>query len=144
MGARAVQESDAAHSTLQNEGVSSIVEVTPGLVWLGTLGQGIVAVDVASSQTHRIRHDPMQPDSLADDSIQGMFRDRAGLIWICSDRSISQHDPAHPGMITVFGASNRPDSISDSDVDSILPMPDGRIWLGLGNKGIYVIDPAGA
>jgi diguanylate cyclase (GGDEF)-like protein len=143
-GARAVQESDAAHSTLQSEGVSSIVEISPGQVWLGTLGQGIVAVDAATSQTRRIRHDPTQPASLADDSIQGMLKDRSGLIWICSDRSISRHDPAHPAMITVFGASSRPDSISDPDVEAILPMPDGQIWLGLGSKGIDVIDPDGA
>ena len=143
-GARAVQESDAEHSTLQNEGVSSIVEAVPGQVWLGTLGQGVVSVEAATSRTRRIRHDPTQPASLADDSIQGMFKDRSGLIWICSDRSISRHDPAHPAMITVFGASSRPDGISDADVDAILPMPDGRIWLGLGNKGIDVIDPEGA
>jgi diguanylate cyclase (GGDEF)-like protein len=143
-GARVVEESDVAHSTLQNEGVSAIVEVTPGRVWLGTLGQGIVSVDSATWQTRRIRHDATQPDTLADDSIQGMFKDRAGLIWVCSDRSISRHDPAHPAMITVFGAGNRPDSISDSDVDAVLPMPDGRIWLGLGNKGIDVIDPMSA
>ena len=143
-GARAVQESDAAHSTLQNEGVSSIVEAMPGQVWLGTLGQGIVSVDAATSQTRRIRHDPTQPASLGDDSIQGMFRDRSGLIWICSDRSISRYDPAHPAMITVFGASGHPNGIADSDVDAILPMPDGLIWLGLGNKGVDVIDPAGA
>ncbi len=141
-GARAVQESDASHSTLQNEGVSSIVEIVPGQVWLGTLGQGIVAVDAATSQTRRIRRDLTQPASLADDSIQGMFKDRSGLIWICSDRSISRHDPSHPAVITVFGASSRPDSISDSDVDAILPMPDGKVWLGLGSKGIDVIDPA--
>jgi len=137
-GARAVDE-----STLPNEGVSSIVEVTPGQVWLGTLGQGIVAVDVATGHTRRIRRDLTQPASLADDSIQGMFKDRSGLIWICSDRSISRHDPSHPAVLTVFGASSRPDSISDSDVDAILPMPDGKIWLGLGSKGIDVIDPAG-
>jgi diguanylate cyclase (GGDEF)-like protein len=142
-GARAVEESDAAHSTLQNEGVSAIVEVVPGQIWLGTLGQGIVAVDVATAKTRRIRRDPTQPASLADDSIQGMFKDRSGLIWICSDRSISRHDPSHPAVLTVFGASSRPDSIADSDVDAILPMPDGKVWLGTGSKGIDVIDPAG-
>jgi len=140
-GARAVQESDPAHSTLQNEGVSSIVETQPGHVWLGTLGQGIVSVDAATSQTRRIRHDPTQPASLGDDSIQGMFRDRSGLIWVCSDRSISRYDPAHPGILTVFGASRRPDGISDSNVDAILPMPDGRIWLGTESTGIDIIDP---
>jgi diguanylate cyclase (GGDEF)-like protein len=112
-------------------------------VWLGTLGQGIVAVDAATGQTRRIRRDLTQPASLADDSIQGMFKDRSGLIWICSDRSISRHDPSHPAVVTVFGASSRPDSISDSDVDAILPMADGKVWLGLGSKGIDVIDPAG-
>jgi diguanylate cyclase (GGDEF)-like protein len=142
-GARPAEESDAAHSTLQNEGVSSIVEVVPGQVWLGTLGQGIVAVDAATSQTRRIRRDLTVPASLPDDSIQGMYKDRSGLIWICSDRSISRHDPGQPGFVTVFGASSRPDGIADSDVDAILPMPDGRIWLGLGSKGIDVIDPNG-
>ncbi len=141
-GARAVQESDAAHSTLQNVGVSSIVEAIPGQVWLGTLGQGIVSVDAATSQTRRIRHDPTQPASLGDDSIQGMFADRSGLVWVCSDRSISRYDPGHPSMLTVFGASNRPDGISDSNVDAILPMPDGRIWVGTGSTGIDIIDPA--
>ena len=143
-GARAVEESAATHSTLQNEGVSSIVEVVPGQIWLGTLGQGIVSVNVATAQTRRIRRDLTQPASLPDDSIQGMFKDHSGLIWICSDRSISRHDPSHPAVMTVFGASSRPDSISDSDVDAILPMPDGTVWLGLGSKGIDVIDPAGA
>jgi diguanylate cyclase (GGDEF)-like protein len=143
-GARPVQESDAAHSTLENEGVSSIVEVVPGQVWLGTLGQGIVAVDTATSQTRRIRRDLTQPASLADDSIQGLYEDRSGLIWICTDRGISRHDPSHPGIVTVFGASSRSDGVSDSDVDAILPMPDGRIWLGLGSKGIDIVDPAGA
>ena len=143
-GARLVQESDAAQSTLENEGVSSIVEVVPGQVWLGTLGQGIVAVDTATSQTRRIRRDLTQSASLADDSIQGLYKDRSGLVWICTDRGISRHDPGHPGIVTVFGASSRPDGLSDSDVDAILPMPDGRIWLGLGSKGIDIVDPAGA
>ena len=78
-----------------------------------------MTVDVASSQTRRIRHDPTLPASLSDDSIQALFKDRAGLIWICSDRSISRFDAGNPAMITVFGASSRADSISDSDVDAV-------------------------
>ena len=139
--ARRVQESDAAQSTLQNEGVSAIVEVTPGQIWLGTLGGGIVAVDTNTWQTRRIRHDPTLPDSLADDSIQALFKDRAGLVWVCTTRSVSHYDPGQSAMVTVFGASSRPDGVSDSNVDSILPMPDGRIWLGLDNKGLDIIDP---
>jgi len=92
----------------------------------GYAGQGIVAVDAATSQTRRIRRDLTQPASLPDDNIQGMFKDRSGLIWICSDRSISRHDPSHPAVITVFGASSRPDSISDSDVTPSFPCRTAR------------------
>jgi len=46
-GARIVEESDEAHSSSQNEGVSSIVEIAPGHVWLGTLARVIVAVDAS-------------------------------------------------------------------------------------------------
>lgn len=141
--ARAVQESDAAHSTLQNEGVGAIVEPVPGQVWLGTVGQGIVTIDVATFHTRRIRHDPTLPASLADDTIQALYKDRAGLIWISSNRSVSRYDAGQSAVITVFGASSRTDSISDTNVDSILPMRDGRIWLGLDSNGVDIIDPAG-
>src|SRR6185437_4237702 len=56
--ARPVQETNPAHSTLQDEGVGAITEPLPGEVWLGTVGQGIVAVDLTTMQTRRIRHDP--------------------------------------------------------------------------------------
>jgi diguanylate cyclase (GGDEF)-like protein len=33
--------------------------------------------------------------------------------------------------------------VSDSNIDAIQPMPDGRIWLGLDNNGVDILDPAG-
>ncbi len=139
--ARPVEETGSGNVALRNEGVDALIEASPGRIWLGTLGGGIVEVDSNTGQTRRIRHDPMLPDSLADDSVQALFKDHAGLIWVCTTRSVSQYDPAQSAMVTVFGASSRPKGVSDSNVDSILPQRDGRIWLGLDNKGIDVLDP---
>jgi diguanylate cyclase (GGDEF)-like protein len=141
--ARAVHETDARGSTLETEGVHAIVEVRNGTLWLGTLGHGIVEIDAASSQTRRIRHDPTLPQSLTDDTVQALHKDRSGLIWICTDRAISRHDPQQPGVYTVFGASSRQDGISENNVDAVLELPDGRIWIGLDARGIEVLDPSG-
>ncbi|MGH8137747.1 MAG: ligand-binding sensor domain-containing protein [Steroidobacteraceae bacterium] len=141
--AQPVHESDPVRSTLQNEGVGAIIEPVPGHIWLGTVGHGIVTVDVATLHTGRIRHDPTLPASLADDTIQALYKDRAGLIWICSNRSVSRYDAGQSAVITVFGASSRTDSITDTNVDSVLPMRDGRVWLGLDSNGVDIIDPAG-
>ncbi len=142
--ARAVQESDGAHSTLQDEGVGALIEPVAGQVWLGTVGQGIVAVDLATMHTRRIRHDPTLASSLQEDTIQAFYKDRSGLIWICGNRSVSRFDAGQSAVLTVFGASRRPDSISDTNVDAVLPRPDGRVWVGLDSNGIDILDPAGA
>ncbi|MDB6045419.1 MAG: hypothetical protein JWM63_3970 [Gammaproteobacteria bacterium] len=141
--ARAVMESGVSHSTLQTEGIHAIAEVRPGEIWLGTDGHGIVAVDTATFYTRRIRHDPTLLSSLANDTVQALHTDRAGLVWICTDRSISRYNARQEGIFTVFGGSSRQDGLTDADVNTVLPMPDGRIWLGLASHGIDIIDPAG-
>ena len=125
------------------EGVHAIAEVRAGTFWLGTDGHGIVEVDGTSLQTHRIRHDPTLISSLADDTVQAMHTDRSGLVWICTVRAISRYNSRQTAIHTVFGGSSRPLSLSDSDVDSVLAAPDGRVWLGLGSNGIDVLDPQG-
>jgi diguanylate cyclase (GGDEF)-like protein len=140
---RALLESGVAQSTLQTEGIHSIAEVRPGTIWLGTDGHGIVSVDTATFRTQRIRHDPTLLSSLADDTVQALLTDRSGLVWICTNRGISRYNSRQAAIYTVFGGSSRPASLSDPDVDSVLPMPDGRIWLGLGSNGIDVLDPKG-
>ena len=110
---------------------------------MGTVGHGLLTLDVATGRTRRLRHDPALATSLTDNNIEALYKDRAGLVWICSVRSMSTYDPSQRAFITVFGASSRQDSISESNVDSILPMPDGRIWLGLDTNGVDVIDPDG-
>jgi diguanylate cyclase (GGDEF)-like protein len=140
---RAVVETGAAPSTLQTEGIHAITEVRPGTIWLGTDGHGVVAVDTTTLETRRIRHDPTLSSSLADDTVQALHTDRSGLVWICTNRGISRYNSRQAAILTVFGGSSRPRSLSDTDVDSILPMPDGRVWFGLGSNGVDVLDPAG-
>jgi diguanylate cyclase (GGDEF)-like protein len=134
-------ESRVAHAMLPTEGVRAIAEARPGEIWLGTDGHGIVAVNEKTFETRRILHDPTVMSSLADDGVQALHIDRAGLLWIATTRSISRYNSRQAAVLTVFGGSSRPSSLADSDVDSVLSMPDGRVWLGLGSMGIDVLDP---
>ena len=140
---RAIVETGVPQSSLQTEGIHSIAEIRAGTIWLGTDGHGIVEVDGTTLRTRRIRHDPTLMSSLADDSVQAIHTDRSGLVWICTVRAISRFNSRQTAIYTVFGGSSRPASLSDSDVDSVLSMPDGRVWLGLGSNGIDVFDPLG-
>ncbi|MEA3176742.1 MAG: hypothetical protein QOI59_265 [Gammaproteobacteria bacterium] len=136
---REVRETSAT-STLQSDSVIAIAEATAGEVWLGTDGGGIVAIDARSGTTHRIHHYPDTPTSLSDDYIYALYRDRSGLVWVANIGAISQHDPQQQAVVTLFGATGRPNGISGKKVFAVTAMPDGRIWLSVG-AGVDIIDP---
>jgi len=137
---RPVRESGPA-SALQTDTVFAIIEALPGQVWVGTDSGGIVVVDPDSGVTWRIRHHPDTPTSLADDDVQVMFRDKSGLVWVATSSATSQHDPQQRAVVALFGATGRANGISHPNVPFLLEAPDGRIWLGLGDGGIDIVDP---
>jgi diguanylate cyclase (GGDEF)-like protein len=139
-GAAALRESGPV-STLGQERVSSIIEATPGEIWLGTDGAagGIVVVDAQHHLTHRIHHRADTPDTLADNDVMAMFRERSGIIYASHMSSLSQHAPQPNAIATVRHLdAGRGGALS---VPSILVAPDGRVWLGLISGGVAIIDP---
>lgn len=134
---------------LLNNQIASLLEVQPGEMWVATLGQGAVAVDIATHETRRIRHVPAWPVSLADNALRTLYRDRSGLVWVASNRGLSRHDPRQGGVLTRLGASTEVSTALDSrfistEISWILPMPDGRLWLATHKSGVDFLDATGA
>ncbi len=121
--------------------IESILEVAPGEIWFGTLGQGLLILNNTARQLRRLNHDPSLATSLAANSVGAILRDRSGLIWLGTHRGISLYDPTQAAVLSVFGNPNRPNSIGDTDVTAMSLMPDGKLWLGLLGQGINIIDP---
>ena len=140
---RAVHESGPS-SPLDEQGIDALVEVEPGIVWLATYGEGIVEVDTKTWQTHRILHEPSIPSSLTQNLVDVLFRDRAGTTWAGSVGGLSRRNPTGEGILTFFGGTGDAEHpIAESDVTAVKVMPDGRLWLGLLEKGVQVFDAAG-
>ncbi len=140
--AHPVHETDRGDAPADAAWIQAIAEAAPGEIWLGTYGQGIVTVDTAGWRTHRIRHDPARPTSLAHDTVWALHRDRAGLIWAGTFGGISRGDPGQAAVKTLFGGKGRDNAISEADIRSVLAAPDGRVWLGLNDDGVDILDPA--
>jgi signal transduction histidine kinase/FixJ family two-component response regulator/HPt (histidine-containing phosphotransfer) domain-containing protein len=132
----------APEPALRDVAVYAMAEPQPGMLWIGTFGRGIVALETQTRRSHRLVHDQSLTRSLANDNILAFLSDRSGLMWTASYGGLSRSDPRQDAVLTVFGGSSRSDSIADADVRSVL-VADGKIWLGLGNNGAEILDPAG-
>jgi signal transduction histidine kinase/ligand-binding sensor domain-containing protein len=125
---------------LSREVVLSMVEVVPGQFWFGTRGNGLVVFDQQQSQVQRIVQDPVLKNGLVNNVVRSMLRDRSGLIWVGTERGVSHYDPGQTALLNLFGDPGRANRIGDTDVHAIWVENPDRIWLGLGNHGVDILD----
>ncbi|CAN7241012.1 diguanylate cyclase [Pseudoduganella sp. LjRoot289] len=123
---------------LQGEPIFSMVEKSPGILWFGTEGGGILELDPAHGQIRRIRHQPDTPDSLYDDEVVAMFRERGGQIFVATSQAMGVHDPRPQGFLTVRFTSADGAKMS---AHQLLVRPDGRLWIGTIGGAIRIVDP---
>ena len=119
--------------------VSSIAQDRYGFLWFGT-DDGLYRYDGYKLKPYR--REPGNPNSLGDDVVRVVYRDRGGILWVgtgfaglerldpVSDTfKHYRHDPANPG------------SLSDNSVGCIYQDSHGTLWAGT-NGGLDRLDPA--
>lgn len=65
----------------------SIVQDRRGIIWIGTRGEGLIAVHPAGNGSYHLRyytHDPYDMYSLSDDNVFSLHEDNNGRIWVAT------------------------------------------------------------
>ncbi len=122
------------------EWIYALAEIRPGVLWLGTYGQGVIELS-QSGGWRSIRENRLIRESLASDKIWSINKDSAGRIWLGTVRGISVHDPTQTAIRHVFGDTGSDSVIRDIMVRSVFEDDQGQIWLGLDQSGVDIIDP---
>jgi signal transduction histidine kinase/ligand-binding sensor domain-containing protein len=126
--------------------VDALYEDPGGLLWMGTLGNGLWLIDRSRVVSYSMR------DGLFDDEIYGMVADTADRLWMACSKGIFSVDR---GDLVKFAAgsirhvTSTPYSPTDalrtiecrSGVQpAVWRMQDGRLWFST-IRGVIVIDP---
>lgn len=130
-----------SHPGLARAAIRAMTQAGPGEVWLGTDGDGIERVDTRHWQLRHARHQARAAASLPDNDVTALYRDRSGLIWVGTDSGLSHHDVRQSAISTWLGGTGDAQGISHPNVPFVLSMPNGRVWLSVGDGGIDVVQP---
>ncbi len=109
---------------------------TPGVLWVGTVGHGLLHVE-GEQVTGRLG----VADGLPSDLVYGVVPDGDGNLWASTSRGLARLDPA-TGRLDVFDGA---DGLADDafDLMAFYRSPTtGRLWFG-GLNGLVRVDPAG-
>ncbi len=120
--------------------IHSITQASNDEIWLGSFGQGIIAVNTQTLDARRIVRRAGIATSLNDNTIWSMLRDRSGLVWVGTNHGLARHNSTQQAVRSLIGHPENSDGLSFDAITSIWPANDGRIWLGLEKNGVNIID----
>ena len=121
---------------------NAILQDRRGFVWIGTQ-DGLNRYDGYGFEV--FRHDPNDPNSLADNFVLWLYEDRDGQIWIffANAGAINRFDPHTESFHRYTPDPEDPVFRLDTRFrgNSVVEEGDGRLWLGTTDAGLVLLDP---
>ena len=110
---------------------STILEDGQNGLWVAS-SQGLYHFDLQTEQfTYRFQHDETNPDSLNDNSVSSIYRDRAGVLWVGTENGGLNILDFRQGQ---FGSyrhrPGNPGSLSPGVVSAMHQDRNGILWVG--------------
>src|SRR5436190_12335518 len=122
------------------EGVQSITQDNHGFLWLGTNG-GLYRYDGYTLKHYK--HDPNDLNSLSDNRIRVVYRDRQGILWTGGGNlaGLDQFDPTDETFRHYRHNPADDGGLSDNGVGCIYQDRSGVVWVGT-RRGLNRLDAA--
>jgi signal transduction histidine kinase/ligand-binding sensor domain-containing protein/CheY-like chemotaxis protein len=119
--------------------VSSITQDRYGFMWFGT-DDGLYRYDGYKLKPYR--RERGNPNSLGDDAVGVIYRDRTGILWVGTGfAGLDRLDPASESFTHYRHDPANPGSLSDNAVSCIFQDAAGALWVGT-RAGLNRLDPA--
>jgi ligand-binding sensor domain-containing protein/two-component sensor histidine kinase len=116
-----------------NDEIQAFAQDRHGRIWMGGKYFGLTLFDPVANQFHNYRNEMALDGSLADNSINSLFIDRNGLVWIGTNKGISIYNPEQqPFEQTFLSKNNKELVIYDFFTDD-----KSNLWIGT-SDGLYV------
>ncbi|MCH6258901.1 ATP-binding protein [Puniceicoccaceae bacterium K14] len=133
-------KNDPPNPSLPGNRVSAIYEDRQGSFWVATYGSGLSLFDREKGEVVKnFRHDPRDPNSIADDRIRRIFEDSKGNFWVGNRNGLNRLD-RETGTFDVYQHDPEDDlSLPNNIVMTLMEDSHGDLWIG-GDGGIAIMD----
>lgn len=121
-----------------NQGIKTLAENRDGNLWIGTAQNGLHLFDRISETFLVYKNNPGDPGSLSNNSINSIYQDVEGYLWIGTNDGLNKYDAANEQFIAYRPEPENPGSILNQ-VYAIFEDRSGRFWIGTAG-GLYVFD----
>lgn len=133
---------DGENSGLSSCDLNCILDA-PGsqtAMWIGTKADGVNVLDYVSGKVTVIRHDPDDPNSLANDEVTSLARASDGGVWVATYQGGVTHVAPSTFALTHYGSTDV-DGLPGDMLWSVHEIGDGQLLVGHAGQGMSLVDP---
>ena len=120
-------------NSIKTDALEAICIDTSGILWIATLGQGLVRFDPGTGIFKYYRHDPKDPGSLSIDWLSAVLLDHEGVLWVGGGNGLDRFDAQTGKFFNYHHQANDPRSISNNAVVAIYEDKQNTLWIGTGS-----------
>lgn len=125
--------------SLRHPANSLFYEESKSVLWIG--GVGLIRKDINSGVDKLWVHNPLDNNSLSNDTITGMKADRKGNLWMATLNGLCKFDPNKEIFTTYHHNGKNPGSISGNNLLSLFIDHNENIWTSSGNWIVEKLNP---
>ena len=115
--------------------ITGFASSSPSLLWMSTYGEGLYAIT-----PKRVWQFNREGDALCSDDVYDLEMDAYGRVWVATDQGVSICSISKEGTKTVQSLT-KAQGMPDEVITSLAVGPDGWIWMGSNNAGIWAVHP---
>lgn len=131
--------------SISDGGIDCIAEDGDGDIWVGTSAGGLNRLDHISGRFDRCSYDPRHSHGIVGNRVLSLCTDADGDVWTVTDNTDGTHvlrfDRTRESFVDYRYDPSDPHAAPSSLVTSIRCSPDGDVWIGTQDRGIWRYDP---
>jgi ligand-binding sensor domain-containing protein len=105
------------------------IHMSGEIVWIGTDAEGLNKYNLRTGSIKYYKHEPGNPNSLSDNSVQFIHEDSKGNLWLATNGGLNKFNP----KTEKFEIYTEVDGLPTNFIASILEEEDGNLWLSTRN-----------
>jgi serine phosphatase RsbU (regulator of sigma subunit)/streptogramin lyase len=126
---------------LNNYPIRSILSDNRKIIWIGTLGLGLIRWDRQKNTCHIYQNNPENQQTISHNDIHSLYQDRSGVIWVGTyGGGINKFDGNEKKFALYRRIANQPNSLNNNIIWSIAEDKKGILWIGTHGGGLNRFD----
>ncbi len=105
-------------------------------IWVGTWGGGLALYDRINDKFKFLSSNPKNGNSLSNNVIRCITKDKYGILWIGTDEGLNSFDPVTGKFTRYYNNPNDSKSLSHSMIKQVFEDSDGDLWICTNGGGL--------